>query len=91
MDMYQSNLTSLQEGILRFLFTQHPRRFNGRAIASRLSVSQTAIHNSLPTLEKEGLIIVEKDKESKRLSIGLNKDNPRTFHLKRVENLRNIY
>ena len=37
------------------------------------------------------MVKIEKDKDSGRWSIGLNRDNPKTITLKRVENLRMIY
>jgi predicted nucleotidyltransferase len=54
-------------------------------------VSATAIHKSLNGLARPGLIIVLKDKETKRLSISLNRVNPRVRNLKRAENLRSLY
>ena len=91
MDIYKLKFTVLQQEILRFLFIKSGMSFNERGIARHLEVSPTAISNSLEKLEKENLILVKKDKESKRLSIELNKDNPKVYSLKRVENLRLIY
>ena len=89
MDIYKLRSTILQQEILRFLFVRSGANFTERALAKQLAVSPTAVSNSLPQLKKEGLINVTK--ESGRLSIGLNKENPRVFFLKRVENLRAIY
>ena len=91
MDIYKLNFTVLQQEILRFLFIKSGMSFNERGLANHLDVSPTAVSNSLEKLEKENLILVKKDKESKRLSIELNKDNPKVYSLKRVENLRLIY
>lgn len=91
MDMYKLKFTILQQKILRFLFVKSGAVFTERTLAKQLKVSPTAVSNSLPLLEKEDLIKVAKDKESGRLSIRLNKENPKTFFLKRVENLRAIY
>ena len=62
-----------------------------RAIARHLRVSPTAIAKSLKRLEQEEMIKVNKDKESKRFSIQLNKDNPLTYQFKRADNLKLIY
>ena len=91
MDMYKLKFTILQQGILRFLFIKSGMSFTERALAKQLKVSPTAVSNSLPLLEKEGLAKVTKDRETGRLSISLNKENPKTFFFKRVENLRTIY
>ncbi len=91
MDRYKLKFTILQHEILRFLFVKSGASFTERALARQLKVSPTAVSNSLPALEKEGLIKVTKDKESGRLSIRLNKENPKAFFLKRVENLRAVY
>lgn len=90
-NMYIPKLTSLQEGILRFLFLHAGKEFTARAIAINLGVSQPAISKALPNLAKENFLIVIKDKESKRLSIKLNRDDPRIWQIKRVDNLRQIY
>lgn len=91
MEIYKLNFTKLQQEILRFLFIKSGMSFNERGLAKKLQVSPTAISNSLAKLQKEGLIKVEKDKESKRLSIRLDKDNLKVFALKRTENLRLIH
>jgi predicted nucleotidyltransferase len=65
--------------------------FNQRGLARYLKVSPTAIAKALKTLEKEKLVAVSKNPETKQLSIELNKNNPQVFALKRVENLRLIY
>ncbi|MBI2654990.1 nucleotidyltransferase domain-containing protein [Candidatus Woesearchaeota archaeon] len=90
MDIYKLKFTVLQMEILRFLFIKSGMAFNERGIARHLDVSPTAVSNSLEKLEKENMISVKKDKESKRLSIGLNKDNPKVYSLKRAENLKLI-
>ena len=91
MDMYELKFTVLQQEILRFLFVKSGMSFTARALALALNVSPTAIAKSLKGLAKEGLVKVEKDRDSGRLSIQLNKDNPLVFSLKRAENLRFIY
>ncbi|OGI15010.1 hypothetical protein A3K63_03235 [Candidatus Micrarchaeota archaeon RBG_16_49_10] len=89
--MNKPRFTILQQEILRYLFMKSGMTFNARSLAKPLKVSPTAISKSLKGLEGEGLIIVTKDRESKRLSIELDKNNPKVFMLKRVENLRFIY
>jgi len=91
MDMYKLRFTVLQQEILRFLFIKVGMSFNERRIAKQLKVSPTAVSNSLKGLERAGIITVSKDKESRRLSIELNRENPNVFFLKRSENLRMIY
>ena len=91
MDMYKLKFTKLQQEMLRLLFVKAGMSFNERGIARLLKVSPTAISNSLNALEKEKLIVVLKDAESKRLSIQLNRENPKIFMLKRAENLKMIY
>jgi len=88
--IYKLRLTILQEEILRFLFIKAGKSFNARGIAMALEVSQPAISKAIPLLEKEGFITVFKDKESKRLSIELNR-NDRIMQLKRAENLKMLY
>jgi len=89
-NIYKLEFTILQQEILRFLFVNAGVSFNARRIANSLGVSSTAILKALPKLEKKNLINVQKDKESKRLSIKL-KDNKDVIFLKRVENLKLLY
>lgn len=89
--MIKLKLTNLQENILRFLFINTGKSFNARGLAKRLNVSQPAISKALPSLQKENLIIVEKDQESRQLKIELNRDNPKVVGLKRADNLRMLY
>lgn len=91
MDIYKLKFTRLQNEILRFFFIKSGKQFNLRRIAQNLKVSLTAVKKSLKLLQIERLVKVEKDPESKQLSISLNKDNPGVFSLKRIENLKLIY
>lgn len=91
MDMYKLKFTKLQEEILRFLFIKSGMTFNARKLAISLDVSPTAIAKSLKALEKESLIVVKKDRDSNHLSVGLNRETPFVFSLKRSENLKMIY
>ena len=89
--MYKPKLTILQQDILRLLFIKVGESLNARTIANILEVSQPAVSKALPTLEKLNYIKVSKDKNSKRLSIELNRDNQQTIWLKRTDNLKQIY
>lgn len=91
MNIYKLKFTRLQNEILRFLVIKSGMTFNLRRIALNLKVSLTAVKKSLNLLQKEGLVDVEKDPESKQLSITLNKKNPKVFSFKRIENLKIIY
>ncbi len=88
---YKLELTSLQQKILRLLFTNVGKKLNQRQISKRLEVSQPAVKKALPKLENMNLVKLDQDKESKRWSIELNRENSKTLQLKRVENLRQIY
>ncbi len=90
-NIYKLKLTNLQQEILRLLFIRTGMSLNARTIAKSLEVSQPAVSKALPYLEKESLITIRKDEDSKRLSIELNKNNHHVFWLKRVDNLKQIY
>lgn len=89
--MYKLKLTNLQQEILRLLFIKAGAALNQRRISKTLEVTQPAVMKALPKLEKEGLIKQHQDKESKRWSIELNRDNHKVMQLKRADNLRQIY
>ncbi len=91
MDMYKLKWTTLQNEIFRFLCIKVGISLNQRGIARSLKVSPTSIAKSLGELEKGGLIKVQKDKESKRFSIQLNRDNSFVIGLKRADNLKQLY
>lgn len=88
MDMYKLKFTRLQNGILRYLMIKSGMSFNLRGLARALNVSLTAVSKALKGLEE--LVTVEKDPDSQRLSIELNKKNPKVFSLKRIENMKLI-
>ena len=90
-ELYKPKFTRLQEEILRFLFVKVGMVFNAHGLAKNLKVSQTAVSKALKGLVKANLLDVEKDKESGRFSIELNKDNPSVFYMKRVYNLYALY
>ena len=90
-NIYKLKLTNLQQEILRLFFVKAGISLNARGVARALEVSQPAVSKALPLLEEENLITVDKDKESKRLSIKSNRDNPKVIWLKRADNLKHIY
>jgi len=90
-NMYKLWLTILQQEILRLLFIRAGTSLNQRTISKLLEVSPPAVMKALPNLEKKNLIKIEQDKESKRWSVELNREDQRTMQLKRVDNLKLIY
>lgn len=84
-------LTNLQQEILRLFFMKAGIQLNQRQIANFLKVSAPAVMKALPTLGKERLIKIKQDKETKRWSIELNRENHRVMQLKRADNLKQIY
>ncbi len=90
-NIYKQDLTVLQQEILRYLFVKAGISVNARNIAKFLDVSQPAVSKALPHLEAKDFIKIKKDKESKRLSIELNRENHRVMQLKRADNLKQIY
>ncbi|MFH0961512.1 MAG: MarR family transcriptional regulator [archaeon] len=90
-DHLASQLTRLQHSILRQLFIKAGTALTARAISLALNVSQPAVSKALPRLQKEELVLVAKDRATKRLAIQLNRENPLAIGLKRADNLKQIY
>ena len=90
-NIYKLKLTNLQQEILRLLFVKIGIKLNQRQIANILEVTQPAITKAIPRLEDKGFVKVEQDKQSKRWSIELNRDNHKVMQLKMVDNLKQIY
>src|SRR3989344_2589616 len=90
-NIYKLKLTNLQQEIIRLLFVKAGTFLNQRQISRYLQVTQPAVMKALPLLEKEDLIKIEQDKESKRWSIELNRVNHKIMQLKRADNLKQIY
>ena len=90
-NIYKLKLTKLQQEILRLLYVKTGISLNQRQISKILEVTQPAVMKALPELEKENLIKIKQDKETKRWSIELNRDYHMVIQLKRVDNLRQIY
>ena len=87
--IHKLKFTVLQMELLRYLYIHAAELYNARNLAKALGVSSTAVIKAVPTLAKEGLIILKK--EAGRLSIELNRDNPVVIYLKRAENLKLLY
>ena len=90
-NIYKLRLTNLQQEILRLLFIKAGTALNQRQISRNLQVTAPAVMKALPRLQKENTIKIHQDKESKRLSIELNRDNRRVMQLKRADNLKLVY
>jgi len=84
-------LTLLQQDILRLFYKKAGLSLNQNQISKYLNVSAPAVKKALPYLEDNNLILINKDKESKRLSIQLNLDNHFVLGLKRADNLKQFY
>ena len=90
-NIYKLELTILQQEILRLLLIRAGVQLNQRSIAKILGVSAPAVMKAIPGLERTSLIKVTQDKESRRWSIELNRDNMRVMQIKRADNLRLMY
>jgi len=90
-NIYKLKLTNLQQEILRLLFVRAGASLNQRQISKILDVTPPAVMKALPGLEKEDLIKIQQDKETKRWSIELNRDHHKVMQLKRADNLKQIY
>ena len=90
-NIYKLELTNLQQKILRLLFVMAGTSLNQNQIAKSLNVSQPAVMKAIPNLEKEDLININKDKETKRWSIELNRDYYKVMQLKRVRILKSVF
>ena len=90
MEHYKLKFTRLQNEILRFLIINKGKNFNLKRVAENLNVSLTAVSKALKLLELEELVDVNKNSETKHLSITI-KENNKTLYLKRVDNLKQIY
>jgi len=90
-NIYKLKLTNLQQEILRLLFIKAGTSLNQRQISNLIGVTQPAVMKALPELEKEDLIKLNQDKESKRWAVELNRNNHKIMQLKRADNLKLIY
>ncbi len=90
-NIYKPKLTNLQQAILRLLSVKAGILLNQRQIARYIKVSPPAVMKALPDLEKEGLIDIKQDRETKRWEIELNRDNHKVVQLNRADNLKLVY
>lgn len=89
MDIYQLKWTTLQAEMFSLLCLRAGEKLSQREIAKILKVSPTAVSNSIKKLIDGALVKVEKTKTINFISF--NRDEPKAFELKRVENLKNVY
>jgi len=85
---YELRFTILQQEILRLLFVKAGTQLNQRQIANLIGVSQPAVVKAMVGLD---MTKVSQDKQTKRWSIELDRENRRAMQLKRADNLRQIY
>jgi predicted nucleotidyltransferase len=90
-NIYELELSLLQQRIIRLLFVKAGMPLNMNRIARILKVSQPAVLKSIPPLQKKGLLNAKQDKDSARWSIELNRDNKEVIGLKRADNLKQLY
>lgn len=88
---HKLKLTSLQEEILCLFYKKVEIKMHPRTIALLLDVSPPAISKAIPLLVEKSFLILQKEKNSPRLLISLNRDNPLIIGLKRAENLKSLY
>lgn len=88
MDWNKLKFTKLENELIEFLFRNPTTVFNGKELAIKLKVSQTAIAKSVRNLTKLGLLNMEK---KILLSIKLNRENKDIFTLKRIFNFKEMY
>lgn len=91
MDTYKLKWTRLQLEIFRLMCIKSGEKINQRNIAKLLKVSPTAVGNALEDLEKEKIIIVEKQGKMNLSLVELNREDNKVISMKRVENLKMIY
>ncbi len=91
MDTKKEKFTSLQNRLFTLLCKRAGAILNQREIAGILKVSPTAVGKTIPTLAKEGLVFLRKEKVMNLNRVQLNRDSKRVLRLKRVENLNCLY
>jgi predicted nucleotidyltransferase len=90
-NIYELELSLLQQRIMRLLFVKAGTTLNMNGIARILKVSQPAVLKSIPFLQKEGLVKANQDKDSSRWAVELNRDDKKVIGLKRADNLKQLY
>lgn len=84
-------LTILQQRILRLFFIKAGASLYPRKIALLLGVSPPAVSKAVPLLIKKQVLVLQKEPDSQRTYISLNRDDPFVLGLKRADNLRQLY
>ena len=90
MNTYKLKFTRLQNEIFQLLCIKSGESLNQREIANLLDVSPTAIGKALPTMGKNKLIKINRNKTINFNLIELDRDNQNTIALKRIKNLKLI-
>lgn len=88
---HKLKLTLLQQEIVRLFYKKVEMKMHPRTIALLLDVSHPAVSKSLPLLVEKNFLILQKEKNSPRFLVSLNRDNPLIIGLKRAENLKSLY
>jgi len=91
MENYKLKFTRLQNEIFRLLCINSGKKLNQREIAKCLNVSSTAVAKATPLLEKEDLILLDKETRMNLIRISFNRNSQKAIDFKRVENLKRIY
>ncbi len=84
-------LTLLQNEIMRLFFVKAGTSLNQRQVSNVLNVTPPAVMKALPELEEKNILKIRQDKETKRWTIELNRENHKVMQLKRIDNLKQIY
>lgn len=90
-DTCKLELTDLQRKIIRLFFIKAGSSLTENSVAKHLGVARQSVSKALPFLKEKQVLIIEKDEESKRLSIMLNRDDHKVIWMKRCDNVLQIY
>lgn len=90
-NIYEPELTSLEQELLNYLFLHPEKAFNLHTLSKKLRKSQPGITKAIRKLHEKGYVTLSKDKDSGRWSAALNRESSFVTSMKRAENLRNIY
>ena len=89
MDIYEQKFTNMEGEIFSYLTKHVGDVVSQRDIALALAVSPTAIANALKRMQKADIVHINPLKNIRLVSLNTNSQD--ILHLKRVENLRQIY
>jgi predicted nucleotidyltransferase len=90
MNTNKLKFTALQNQIFRLLCINTGQKLNQREIARILKVTPSGVAKALSTLEKENIVLVEKNKIMNLNLISLNRTQ-KILKFKQLENLKQIY